>query len=149
MCQKQGFFNILKDFVINIYWICSIMKIYIICCVPVQIPYLGKFWFLRYGPKCFQPVRLQDFLIYHISRTNQRNAWFCRCWYKFTKIKSWSKFFWMGMARKGCGQSGHRILKLAVSQKWINWMNWFFAWWCKFRKAKSYFNNFLGGREQK
>ena len=73
MGQKQGFFNLLESFVINFYWIWSIMKIYIICCVPAQIPYLGKFLFLRYGPKCSQPIRLQDFLINHISRTNQWN----------------------------------------------------------------------------
>ena len=36
------------------------MKIYVICCVPAQIPYLGKILFLRYGPKCSQPIRLQD-----------------------------------------------------------------------------------------
>ena len=46
------------------------------------------------------------------------------------------------MARNGCGQSGHGTLKLAVSQEQIDGMNWFFAWWCKFRKAKSYFNDF-------
>ena len=46
------------------------------------------------------------------------------------------------MARNGCGQSGHSSLKLAVSQDWNDEMNWFFAWWCKFRKAKSYFNDF-------
>ena len=51
--------------------ICSTTKIYIICCVPAQILYLGKFWFLRYGPKCSQSVRSQYFLINHISRTNQ------------------------------------------------------------------------------
>ena len=28
-----------------------------------QISYLGKFWFLRYGPKCSWPIRLQDFSI--------------------------------------------------------------------------------------
>ena len=39
------------------------MKIYIICCVPAQISYLGKFWILRYGPKCSKPIRLQDFLV--------------------------------------------------------------------------------------
>ena len=38
--------------------------------VPAQIPYLGKFWFLRYGQKCSQPIRLQDFVINHFSRTN-------------------------------------------------------------------------------
>ena len=70
MSQKQGFLNLLKNMVINFYWICFIMKIYIICCVPGQIPYLEKFLFLKYGPKCSQPIRLQDFLINHISRTN-------------------------------------------------------------------------------
>ena len=73
-CAKSSFLNILKNCVINFYWICSIMRIYNICCVPAQIPYLGKFWFLRYGPKCSQPIRLQDFLISHISRTNQWNT---------------------------------------------------------------------------
>ena len=56
MCQKQGCWNMLKSLVINFYWICSVMKIYIILCVPAQIPYLGTFLFLRYGP-----IRLQDF----------------------------------------------------------------------------------------
>ena len=80
---KTGFFNLLENFVINFYWIYSIMK-YIICCVPAQIPYLGKFSFLRYGPKCSQPVRLRDFLINHVSRTNQWNSLILACWPKFT-----------------------------------------------------------------
>ena len=56
------------------YWISSLMKIYIICCVPAQIAYLGKFLFLRYRSKCSQPIRLQDFLINHISKTNPWNS---------------------------------------------------------------------------
>ena len=32
-------------------------------CMLEQISYLGKFWFLRYGPKCSWPIRLQDFSI--------------------------------------------------------------------------------------
>ena len=74
MGQKQGFLNLLEYFDINFYWIWSIMKIYIIYFVPAQIPYFGKFLILRYGPRCSQPVRLQDFLINHISRTNQWNS---------------------------------------------------------------------------
>ena len=70
MGQNQGFFNILENLVINLYWIWSWMEIYIIGSVPTQIPYLGKFLFLRYGPKCSHPIRLQYFLINHISRTN-------------------------------------------------------------------------------
>ena len=49
------------------------------------------------------------------------------------------------MVRNGCGQSSHRTLKLTVSQKWIDGMNWLFACWCKFRKAKSYFTDFWVG----
>ena len=45
--KQQGFFSLLKNFLINFYWLCSIMKIYIICCFPAQIPYLGKLLFLR------------------------------------------------------------------------------------------------------
>ena len=54
MHQKQGFLNLLKKLGINFYWICSLMKICIICCVLAQIPYLGKFLFLGYGPKYSQ-----------------------------------------------------------------------------------------------
>ena len=32
-------------------------------CMLEQISYLGKFWFLKYGPKCSWPIRLQDFPI--------------------------------------------------------------------------------------
>ena len=85
----------------NFYWIYSIMKIYIICLIPAQIPYLEKFCFMRYWPKC-------------------------------------SKNF-LG------GQCGHRTLKLALSQEWIDGMKWFSACLCKFKKAKSYFNDFWVG----
>ena len=47
----------------------------------------------------------------------------------------------MCMVKNGCGQSGHSTLKLAVSQEWIDGRNWFFSCWCKFRKAKSFFND--------
>ena len=40
-------------------------------CVPVQIPYLAKYLFQRYGPKCSQPIRLQYFIINHISRRSE------------------------------------------------------------------------------
>ena len=40
---------------------------------------------------------------------------------------------------------GHGALKSAVSQEWIDEMSWFIACWHKFRKAKSYFNNYWLG----
>ena len=59
---KYGvFLNLKKNLVINFPRICSIMKIYIICCVPIQILYLGKMLFLRDRPKCSQPFKLRDF----------------------------------------------------------------------------------------
>ena len=39
--QKQGFLNLLKDLVINLYWICSIMKTYSLLC-SCTIPIFGK-----------------------------------------------------------------------------------------------------------
>ena len=136
-----GFLNILKNVVINFYRICSIMKIYIICCVPAQIPYLGKLLFLRHWPKCSQTIRFQDSLINHISRTNQLNS---LIFYMVTKnsLKSWSKPFGVGTVRDGWDQPGHRTLKLTVSQELVDGMNWFFACWWKFRKVKSNFNYF-------
>ena len=38
----------------------------------------------------------------------------------------------------GGGHSNYRIIKLALSQQ----IDWYFACWYKFRKAKNYFNNF-------
>ena len=61
MGQKQVFLNLLENLVINFFWIWSIKKFYNICCVLAQILYLGKIWFLRDGPKCSQPIRLQYF----------------------------------------------------------------------------------------
>ena len=53
------------------------------------------------------------------------------------KILGWA---W---SKNGCGHSVLRTLKLAVCQEEINGEHWFLVCWCKFRKARSYFNNFL------
>ena len=62
--------------------------------------------------------------------------WFFACWYRFTKIKSWSKIFWVGIVENRYGQPGQRTLS------WLSLVYWFFKCWYKFRKAKSWFNNF-------
>ena len=74
------FFSVLYFFINLVY---KEILYYCNCCMLEQISYLGKFWFLRYGPKCSWPIRLQDFSI------------------------------------------NHRTLKLAVSHKEINEINWF------------------------
>ena len=61
--------TLLENFVINFFWLWSIMKVYINCCMLEHISSLGKLWFLRYTPKCSRPMRLQDFKINYISRT--------------------------------------------------------------------------------
>ena len=52
-------------------------------------------------------------------------AWFFACWYKFIEIKSWLKNIGIGVVINGCAHSGCRNLKLAVSHKEINGINWF------------------------
>ena len=49
------------------------------------------------------------------------------------------------MGKNRCGQSCHVTMKLTLSQEWIDGMNWYFACLWKFRKAKSYINDFWVG----
>ena len=44
------------------------MEINIVADILPPIPYLEKFWFSSYGPKCCQPIKLQDSLKCNISR---------------------------------------------------------------------------------
>ena len=44
-------------------------------------------------------------------------AWFFACWHRLMEIKSWLKNIGEGIVKNGCGHSGLRTLKLAVSQK--------------------------------
>ena len=122
--SKTGFFNLLENFV-NFYWFFYVMEICIICCVPAQIPYLEKFWFLRCGAKCSQPVRLQDLLInqYLQNRSVKWPGLLDAGRNSHKLIISWSKNFWVGMVINGCGQSGHGTLKLTLSQEWNDEVN--------------------------
>ena len=49
------------------------------------------------------------------------------------------------MVKSGCGLLNHGTLKSAVSQEWSDEMSWFCTCSYKFRKTKSYFNNYLVG----
>ena len=74
--------------------------------MPDQISYLGKFWFLRYAPKCSCPMRFQDF-------------------FKSTKfpehflMKNLDFLMSIQIHRSGC-----RTQKLAAFHKEINGINW-------------------------
>ena len=50
--------------------------------------------------------------------------------------------FWVAVVKNGCGHLGLGTLKSAVSRDPIDEMNWFFLYWYKFGKGKSYFNNY-------
>ena len=52
---KFSFFSVLYFFISLVY---NESLYYCNCCMLEQISYLGKFWFLRYGPKCSWPIRL-------------------------------------------------------------------------------------------
>ena len=52
-----------------------------------------------------------------LSEQSDETASFFACRYKFTKIESCSKIYWVNMVKKGHSQSGHRTLKLTVSKK--------------------------------
>ena len=47
------------------------------------------------------------------------------------------KIFLVGMVKNGCGQYGHRTLKLTAFEEWTDGLKWFFACWYKFTKIKS------------
>ena len=63
-----------KSSIFNFYWICSIMKIYIICRVPVHILHLVKILSLRYGTNCSLSIRLQYPQMSDTPRTNGWNS---------------------------------------------------------------------------
>ena len=115
----------------NFYWISSIMKTHIIYCVSAQIPCLIKFLFLGYGPKCSQPIRLQNFLINHISKTNQWNFDFLNVDTNSCQLKVDLIIF---------GWAWWEVSMDEISIEWIDRMNWYFACWCKFT-LQSYFGS--------
>ena len=62
-------------------------------------------------------------------------ASFFACWYKFTKIKGWSKIFSWAWFRMGVTNLVSGI-NLNVSQGWTDGINWIFACWYKFMQMK-------------
>ena len=59
---KIGFLN-LKKFkeIFTEFALCSIMNMFIICCVSAQNLCFGKILFLRCRPKYYQPIKLHNF----------------------------------------------------------------------------------------
>ena len=125
MSQKWGFLNLNKNFVVNIHWIYSIMKIYIISFVHAQ------FQFSQSDCKIFKSAISPEQMDETVS--------YFECWCKFSKIKSWSIFLWLVMIKNECGQSGLWTLILTLSQEGTDGrINSFFACWYKLTQIKKW-----------
>ena len=128
--------NLKKNMIINFHWICSIMTVYILCCVPAQIVFWEKSCSWDIDPN---PCSQADCRIFKSSVSPKQideAASFFACWYKCTKIKNWLKFFWLDMFQNGCCQYGLWTLKGTVSEEWTDWINWFFPCCYKFIQIK-------------
>ena len=91
-----------------------------------------QFFFVRHGKKWVRPIWSLDSKIDCISRINRWYDlifcmltqihtdginWFFAWWYRFTKIKSRSKVFSVGMVKNRYEQSGYGTLKHPVSAR--------------------------------
>ena len=91
------FFNLSKNLVIYFFWVYSLRKVYIICCVPAQIPYLGKIWFLKDS----WPIRMSNFCINHVSKAKSwKNLIFFYIYTNSWKLVE-SKYFQWALSKVG------------------------------------------------
>ena len=134
--------NLLENLVNNVFWIWSLRKFYIFCCILAQISYLEKSGSWDMGKNVFGQSDCRIFKSTVSLEENNERAYFFACWYIFMEIKSSLENIEVGMVKNRCGHSGHRTLNLPVSQEGINGINWVLVWWWNFRKVESYFNNF-------
>ena len=85
--------------------------------MPAQVPYLGKILFLRYRPKCSQPIRLQDFQMNYFSRINRSNSLiFFHGDTNSQKLKDGGKFL-VGHGQKIDVANWSRDCKFTISQE--------------------------------
>ena len=117
---KQGFLNLLENLFIIFFWIWSIKKVYINCCILAQILYLGKIWF----GNALRQSNCRIFKLNISLKQNDEKAWFFACWYRYMEIKNWLRNIRVGVVKNGCVHSGPRTLKLALSQEGVNRINW-------------------------
>ena len=71
-----------------------------------------------------------------LQNKSMKQPYFLHVETNLQKLKVDQTFFWLCMARNGCGKSGLWTLKLIVSQEWTNGINWFFSCWYHFTQTK-------------
>ena len=118
------------------------MKIYTIWCFCTNLIF-GKILFPEIWAKIFSAIQVVGFFNQpYLKDKSMKHPDFLHV---YTNLhKSWSKIFWVGMVKNGSGGSGYGTLNW-LSQERIDGINWFFACWYKFRKAKSNFTSFWVG----
>ena len=121
MGQKWVLFKFIEKFLLNFYYNENLYCLLYSCTNLI----FGKFFFWDIG-KMFSANQLAGFFNQSYLQNISKIAWF------FCKLM---KKVWLDIVKNGDGKSGHGSLKLAVSQEWIDRMNWFFACWHTFRKA--------------
>ena len=96
-------------------------------------------WFLRFGLKMLSAYQIAGFL--NLEQKQWNSMIFCIL--MESHLSSFKKFC-VSSVKNRCSHSGHRTLKLAVSEEQIDGINSYFFCY-KFRKAKIYFDNFWVG----
>ena len=132
---KIGFLDLKKKFGHSFHWICSTMKMYMICCIPAQTLYLRKILFMKQA-KTLPANQIAGFSNQPFLQSKpMKEPNFLYFDTNFPKLKSWLIFFWLVVVEPICGQSGLWFLKLIVYQEWTDRINWIFASWHKFTQT--------------
>ena len=98
---------------------------FIVCCFTGQTLYWEKSCSWDIGKRSVNQLDCRIFKSTIFSEQIDKIIFFA-CWCKFTKIKSSSKSFCLGMVINVCGQSGLWTLRWTVSQEWADEINWSF-----------------------
>ena len=55
-------------------------------------------------------------------------SWFCACWYKFKKAKSYFDNYWVYIVKNEWGLIDHGTLKSGASHKWFDKLSRLIEW---------------------
>ena len=95
-----------------------------------------SFFLIYIAVKLVLANHIEGFQIKYISRIKWWNSlYFCTCWYQ--KLRVDRKNIAVGVVRNCCSTLITRWM-----DDWMDELSWLFAYWCKFRNVKNYFNKF-------
>ena len=101
--HSPNFLDLVENLVSIFFLTFFVTRVNVVSCIPAQIPYFRKIQFLRYMPKCSQPIGFLDFTSpEQIGKIAQFLARYTNSW-KLTK------YF----------LSGHRQKIVAATQVWL------------------------------